>query len=211
MAKLLERSNLRDQALSVIRERLVSGVLIPGEIYSALALAVELGVSTSPAREAMLTLVNEGLMEIVPNRGFRITELSEQERLEISQLRMLLEVPVMLSLAGDARVVAQHKELSRRAGEIVEVARKGNIPRYLDDDRRFHLDLIALTGNQTLTDYVDHLRDRTALSDLAALSQQGLLIASAEEHQEILDALVAGDREATERLMRQHLEQSVTA
>jgi DNA-binding GntR family transcriptional regulator len=206
MAELLERSNLRDQALSVLRERLVSGDLIPGEIYSASALAVELGVSTSPVREAMLTLVNQGLMEIVRNRGFRVTALSERERVEISQLRMLLEVPVMVSLAGDPRVVEQQLELSRRALEIVDAAQQGDIPRYLEADRRFHLDLIALTGNQKLTDYIDHLRDRTRLFNLATLSEEGRLIDSAEEHQAILDALVAGDRAATERLMRHHLQ-----
>jgi DNA-binding GntR family transcriptional regulator len=206
MAELLERSNLRDQALSVLRERLVSGDMIPGEIYSASALAVELGVSTSPVREAMLTLVNQGLMEIVRNRGFRVTALSERERVEISELRMLLEVPVMVSLAGDPRVVDQQKQLSRQARDIVEAARKGDIPRYLEADRRFHLDLIALTGNQKLTDYIDHLRDRTRLFNLAALSEEGRLIGSAEEHQAILDALVAGDREGTERLMRHHLQ-----
>jgi DNA-binding GntR family transcriptional regulator len=206
MAELLERSNLRDQALSVLRERLVSGDLVPGEIYSASALAVELGVSTSPVREAMLTLVNQGLMEIVRNRGFRVLALSERERLEISQLRMLLEVPVMVALAGDSRVIEQQKQLSRQARDIVEAARKGDIPRYLEADRRFHLDLIALTGNQKLTDYVDHLRDRTRLFNLAALSDEGRLIGSAEEHQAILDALVAGDRDATERLMRHHLQ-----
>jgi DNA-binding GntR family transcriptional regulator len=206
MTALIERSNLRDQALSVLRERLVSGDLVPGEIYSASALAVELGVSTSPVREAMLTLVNQGLMEIVRNRGFRVMALSERERLEISQLRMLLEVPVMVSLAGDSRVIEQQKQLSQQAREIVEAARKGDIPRYLEADRRFHLDLIALTGNQKLTDYVDYLRDRTRLFNLAALSDEGRLIDSAEEHQAILDALVAGDRDATERLMRLHLQ-----
>jgi DNA-binding GntR family transcriptional regulator len=206
MAELLERSNLRDQALSVLRERLVSGDLVPGEIYSASALAVELGVSTSPVREAMLTLVNQGLMEIVRNRGFRVTALSERERLEISQLRMLLEIPVMVSLAGDPRLAEQKKELSQRAREIVEAAREGDIPRYLEADRRFHLDLISLTGNQKLTDYVDHLRDRTRLFNLAALSAEGRLIDSAEEHEAILDALVSGDRKATKRLMRHHLQ-----
>jgi DNA-binding GntR family transcriptional regulator len=154
----------------------------------------------------MLTLVNQGLMEIVRNRGFRVTALSERERLEIAQLRMLLEIPVMVSLSGDPRVVAQQEEFSSRAREIVEAAREGDIPRYLEADRRFHLDLIALSGNQKLSDYVDHLRDRTRLFNLAALSEEGRLIDSAEEHQAILDALVAGDRDATERLMRHHLQ-----
>ena len=71
MGSALRRVSLREQALDVVRQALVSGEIKPGDIYSAAALAERLGVSNSPVREAMLTLVHEGLLEAVPNRGFR--------------------------------------------------------------------------------------------------------------------------------------------
>ena len=206
MAGLIERSNLRDQVLSVLRERIVSGDLVPGEIYSASALAVELGVSTSPAREAMLTLVNQGVMEVVRNRGFRVAELSERERVEISQLRLLLEVPVVVSLTGDRRVIAEQEELSRLARESVEAALVDDIARYLEVDRRFHLDLVGLVGNQKLTEYLERLLDEARPFDLAARWEEGHVLTLAQEHEAILDALVSGDAEAVENLMRDHVQ-----
>ena len=65
----LQQVSLRDQALAVIRRGMITGEIVPGEIYSANSLAVKLGVSNSPVRDAMLSLVNQGLMETVRNRG----------------------------------------------------------------------------------------------------------------------------------------------
>ncbi|HUC27740.1 MAG TPA: GntR family transcriptional regulator, partial [Streptosporangiaceae bacterium] len=91
----LRRTSLRDQVLRAIRNGLVTGQIVPGVVYSAAALAAELGVSNSPVREAMLALVDEGLMEVVPNRGYRPVTLSATDTAEIIQLRELLEVPAV--------------------------------------------------------------------------------------------------------------------
>src|SRR5262249_19647809 len=122
----LRQTNLRDQALAVLKLRLVSGDLAPGEIYSAAALAVELGVSNSPVREAMLTLVNQGLMETVRNRGFRVIPLSDKERRNVYDLRVLLEVPSMARLASMKEVKERKDEFSAVAAQIVDAARKGD-------------------------------------------------------------------------------------
>jgi DNA-binding transcriptional MocR family regulator len=83
----LQRTSLRDQALAAIRHALVSGQIVPGVVYSASALAAELGVSNSPVREAMLALVDDGLMEVVPNRGYRPVALSAADTAEASPPR----------------------------------------------------------------------------------------------------------------------------
>jgi len=62
-------------------------------VYSAAAIATELGVSNSPVREAMLALVDDGLTEAVPNYGDRPVSLGPDDMAEIIQLRLLLEVP----------------------------------------------------------------------------------------------------------------------
>src|SRR5215475_15648826 len=104
----LHQTNLRDQALAVLKLRLVSGDLAPGEIYSAASLAAQLGVSASPIREAMLTLVNQGLMEAVRNRGFRVVPLDDNDRREIYEMRVLLEIPATAALAGRQEIIEQY-------------------------------------------------------------------------------------------------------
>lgn len=203
----LKQSNLRDQALEILKYRLVSGDLAPGEVYSAAALANELGVSNSPVREAMLTLVNQGLMETVRNRGFRVVPLTGKELHNLYDVRVMLEVPAMEKLTSDFGHVlkARAAEFSQIAGEIVTFAENGDIVNYLDADRRFHLGLIDILENEQLSSIVGNLRDQSRQYGLKALYDAGKLTQSADEHQPILDAMVSGDVAQTRGLMQRHL------
>lgn len=202
----LRQTNLRDQALSILKLRLITGDLVPGEIYSASALAEELGVSNSPVREAMLTLVNQGLMEAVRNRGFRVLPLSSKERQNIYELRLLLEIPSMAKLAGmKEKIQAREAEFTKILTDMVRYAHEGNIVSYLEMDHKFHLGLLAILENDQLVNIVENLRDQSRQFGLKALRETGGLIKSAEEHQPILNAMVKGDAELTTRLMTEHL------
>src|SRR5260221_14141777 len=76
------------------------GEIRSGEIHSAPALAARLGVAATPVREAMLDLVNEGTIEAVRNRGFRVVAVSQADLDQILDLRLLIEVPLVGRLAG---------------------------------------------------------------------------------------------------------------
>lgn len=204
--KNLKPASLRDQALAVIREAMVSGDLKPGEIYSAVSLAADLGVSPSPVREALLTLVNQGLMEAVRNRGFRVVPFDDSDRREIYELRVMLEIPAMVSLAGHPAIRGAYDQYRTIASEIADAAKAGDLIAYLDADRRFHLGLLSFIGNNRLVATVDGLRDQTRLFGLHDLSERGALTASAEEHLPILDALVAGDADTMSSLMYRHFD-----
>lgn len=203
--QLQRHESLREQALAVIRKGLLVGDIKPGEIYSANSLATTLGVSSSPVREAMLTLVQQGIMEAVRNRGYRVIPISDKDLADIYEVRVMLEVPAMGRLAGIGKVATHASEFGALADEIVHGARDEDLVLYLDADRRFHLGLLAMLDNQHLTDIVGNLRDRTPQRGLHNLVARGRLIESAEEHRPILDALVAGDAERAEALMLAHL------
>lgn len=201
----LKQVSLRDQALTVVRQAIVSGEVGPGEIYSASALATRLGVSNSPVREAMLTLVHQGIVEPVRNRGFRVLPISDHDLDEIGEMRRMLEVPGTVALvdrASDADIEA----LRPLAGEIEEAARVGDVTGFLAVDRRFHLELLALGGNNRLVETVARLRDQTRLYGVSTLAVDGRLQDTAPEHFEILDALLARDAETVERVMARHLD-----
>ena len=202
----LQRTSLRDQALALLREALITGRIADGVIYSSRALAAELGVSNGPIREAMLALVDDGLMEAVPNKGFRSVPLTPADLAEIYDLRLLLEVPAVARLAtgdlpGDR--VARRTEL---VDTIERTARSGDLSGNLAADRDFHLTLLAAGGNRRLVSTVARLRDQTRLHNLRTINADGRLITSAEEHRPLLAAIVRHDEHAVERLMRQHLE-----
>ncbi|MFC3072995.1 GntR family transcriptional regulator [Shinella pollutisoli] len=202
----LQQTNLRDQALAVLKTRLVSGDLAPGQIYSAASIAAELGVSNSPVREAMLTLVNQGLLETVRNRGFRVVPLTEKERQNVYDLRVLIEIPSMARLASmKEKVAARAAEFEKIAADMVACAEAGDIVGYLNCDRDFHIGLLEMLENDHLTAIVANLRDQARQYGLRALSDRGDLVKSAAEHKPILDALIDGDAERVTKLMTAHL------
>jgi DNA-binding GntR family transcriptional regulator len=200
----IKAGSLREQVTRALEAALVAGELQPGEIYSAPALGERFNVSATPVREAMLDLVKEGFVEVVRNRGFRVIEMSEADLDQISQIRLLLEVPSTVEVT---KIIAVEMldQLAQIADEIVAAADRGDLIDYLDSDRRFHVELIAQLGNDRLTDLVDRLRRQTRLFGLDALVKAGALVASAQEHNELLEAMRARDGAATRRLMTSHI------
>jgi DNA-binding GntR family transcriptional regulator len=201
---LADRTSLREQVAHALRAAVVAGELAPGEVYSAPGLAARFAVSVTPVREALLDLAREGMVSAVRNKGYRVTALDEAALDDIHQMRELLEVPAVGSLAGEL-TPAELRPLRLLAAEIEACARAGDVIGYLDADRRFHLGLVGLTGNQLLVETVADLRTRTRLFGLSRLAANGGLLASAREHTRLLAALGRGDRAAVEELMRGHL------
>ncbi|QKW23014.1 GntR family transcriptional regulator [Kitasatospora sp. NA04385] len=198
------QERLRDQVAHALRAALISGELRPGVVYSAPTLAADFGVSATPVREAMLDLAREGLVEAVRNKGFRVTELSDRDLDEFTEIRALIEIPTVGRVARTA-TAEQLEALRPQARAIVSAARKHDLIGYLEADRQFHLDLLALAGNARLVETVGDLRKRSRLYGLNRLDQQGELVTSAEEHLELLDVLLTGDAEAAQECMARHL------
>lgn len=206
----LTRSSLRDQVLGVLRQRLVSGELQPGEIYSAQAIAAELSVSSGPVREAMLTLVNEGHMEPVRNRGFVVVAVTDKERADILEMRTWLEIPALEKLAMNPGLLRPRQSYFQDLAEqTVAHAELGDVTAFLECDRQFHLDLIQLLDNAPLLKAVRELRDRTRIYSMEQLERPGTLLASAQEHLTILDALLRGAVQELRALLPSHLSHHV--
>ncbi|MDT7841860.1 GntR family transcriptional regulator [Streptomyces justiciae] len=199
-----KKSSYRERVADALRAALIAGELLPGAVYSAPALAARFGVSATPVREAMLDLVKEGLVDTVPNKGFRVSEVSDQQLDEYTHVRRLIEIPTVVGLAGTAAPV-QLEALRPAAREIVRAAAAGDLVAYVEADTRFHLGLLALAGNAHLVEVVRDLRARSRLYGLTALVEAGRLLASAEEHLELLDALIARDEKAVHEVMTRHL------
>lgn len=196
--------SMRSQVIHALRAALVSGQMRPGEVYSAPILATQFGVSATPVREAMLELVKEGLVTTVPNRGFRVRELSDRELDEITQIRLLLEVPTTLDVAAIAGPEAL-EALRPIAQRIVDAATAKDLLGYLEHDRQFHLALLAMSGNDQLVTMVGELRARSRLFGLERLADTGELVDSAREHVHMVDLMVVGDLAGLERLLRTHI------
>ena len=200
----LRADSLREKVTRALEAAVVAGELAPGVIYSAPVLAERFGVSATPVREAMLDLVGEGMVKPVRNRGFRIVEVSDADLDQISQIRLLLEVPIMAQVAK-LLTPQRAAELSEFGQRIEAAAERGDLIDYLDCDRRFHAEMVSTIGNPRLTDLVDRLRRQARLFGLQQLADTGMLLPSAQEHRAMIRMLQTGDVAASESLMTAHI------
>jgi DNA-binding GntR family transcriptional regulator len=204
--RVIKQTNLREQAQEMIRASIVGGELVSGQVYSATTLSGRLGVSQTPVREAMLDLANEGLVEVIRNRGYRILTMTDNDLDEISELRKMLEVPAMrlvVQKAGDADLAALESGV---VAMIEEAAAGKDLVAFLNADRTFHLALLGLAGNNRLVRLVGQLRDQTRLVGLKGMADVGSLAESAAEHRTIIEAVRARDADRAEFLVRHHLD-----
>jgi len=200
----LKRENLRDSVAHALRAAVISGEMEPGTVYSAPMLGAKFGVSATPVREAMLDLVKEGLVISLPNKGFRVTEMSDQDLDNVTKLRMLIEPPTVRDVVPliPAADIPRLREL---AEDIVVAAGDGNLIDYIEADRVFHVTLLAYSGNPRLVDVVSDLRSQTRLLGLTPLVKSGRLVQSAAEHHELVDLVEARDAAGAEQLMLRHI------
>lgn len=183
---------------------IVKGRLGPNEALSDRALALQLGVSRTPVREAFHQLEAAGLVRRRGRIGWVVTALDRQDVEELIELRTILEV------AGIQRVVAwDESELARLAalfdGFTLPLPEE-SIARYLEVDNELHLALVNATGNRRIIDiyrYVEWHIDR--LRHLVSYRVQRRVDRSLEEHRRICRALKARDAEAAADALTEHL------
>jgi DNA-binding GntR family transcriptional regulator len=199
------RTSLRDEAIQTLHAAIISGILAPGVVYSAPNLAGQLSMSATPVRQAMLDLVKEGLVETVRNKGFRVVELSDAELDELTELRVLIEVPSLRRIATRGITKDEYHELRSLAEQIEQTAEQGDMIAHNKADLAFHTRLLTLLGNTALVDMVRSLRMRSRLYGQAQLANIGALQPSAHEHIELLDLVNAQDGRSAAKLMRQHI------
>ncbi|MFG1793418.1 GntR family transcriptional regulator [Nocardia sp. NPDC049149] len=200
----VKRQTLRDHVSDALRAAIISGKLEPGALYSAPWLSERFGVSATPVREAMLDLVKQGLVTSVPNKGFRVTETSDEDLDAIAKIRMLLEPPSVRAIV-DLIPAADVPGLRAQADKIVEAAKRGDLVEYVDADQRFHLMLLEYCRNPRLSQIVSDLRAQTRLFGLAALVARGELEQSAQEHHTIIDLIERNQGEELELFLRKHI------
>ncbi len=199
------RPSLRDDIVGTLHAAIVAGEMRPGVTYSAPQLAEQFGVSATPVREAMLDLVKEGLITTIRNKGFRVVELSDRELDEITELRLMLEVPTTRRIAEAGVSPGVLGRLRDLADRIEDAGRRRDFVGHNRLDLEFHELLLTQGGNLQLVRTVMALRRRARLTGIAELADRDQLAATLHEHAELVDLIEAGDADAAEALMACHI------
>jgi DNA-binding GntR family transcriptional regulator len=140
---------LRRNVAEVLRSALLEGRYQPGEELSDTRLAAEFGVSRGPVREALLLLVDEGLVLHHQNRGFEVPRLDREDLNQIVAVRRPLEV-LALEAARARSTPAGIERLHELRRELVDAFRHGGIKVCALPDSSFHYAVWEMSGNRWL-------------------------------------------------------------
>jgi DNA-binding GntR family transcriptional regulator len=196
-------ASLRDTVLRRVRADIVSGHAGPGTMYSVPTLAEEIGVSTTPVREALLELSRDGLITPVRNRGFRVEATTLEDLKNGFALRELLEQHAMVSLAE--KRLTDTEPLRKLADEVAAAVKRKDSGGYIEADRAFHLELVSRANNPMLTRFIMELRDGMRLYGMDSPAGRQRQIASVKEHYQLIDMASAGEIDAIAGLVAQHI------
>jgi DNA-binding GntR family transcriptional regulator len=192
-----------------LRAEILSGELQPGERLVEEQIRRRFAISRAPLREALRTLANEGLVEHLPRRGARVTELSERDIDELFDLRALLE----RHAAGQAFPLRREAGVEplaavrARLDDMRDAAATGDDLAKDDAHRAFHAAIVALAGNHQLDLAIAPILLQLQRPMAANLRRETAALGSEagiRRHEELFDALEIDHLDVVLLALEQH-------
>jgi DNA-binding GntR family transcriptional regulator len=190
------------------------GELAPGTPLSELWLVERTGASRTPVREALRRLAAEGLVDLVPRQGARVSRVSLQSVRDLFDFRSLLEPAAMRQATEAAAADPQiRRAFAAMRTEFIRVARRApsqaRSRAFYDVADRFDWAIVGATRNEHLRRTIAELRPHTArLRNLSHVDPRRVEV-SVGEHLRMCDALLAGDADGAAAAITEHLAQSI--
>jgi len=199
--------SLGDQVYRAIPEDVLSARIGRDELLLEQALAERYGVSKTPVREALRLLAHEGLLRVLPRKGYMLRPVGIQDVVEVFELRRILE-PALCAEAARRRTTEQLAKME----ESVEIERHLRDPSLEEIERSLglHLLIAEATGNARATLMVRSLMDDAArMPRPIPVLTTGPNRPGVEEHARIVAAIAAGGSEEASAAMLAHLEATI--
>jgi len=198
-----ELRSLRDLAYEDIRDAILSGALPPGRRIKERDVAAQMGISTTPVKEALRRLEQEGLVVSQPRRGAVVSTLVEIPVEEIEEIRGMLEA-MAARLAATRMSDAQLARLREVVGEMAQLTRDMREPQSrIEGVNVFHQLIRDGAGNAFIGRFVETLLpfERVHRPEYLDPDEAARIL---REHEEIAAALLARDAALAERRMADH-------
>ena len=199
---------LYEEVAELLRQRIFSNELAPGSWIDELRLAEAYGISRTPLREALKVLATEGLVTMKVRRGAYVTEVSDKDQRDVYHLLSLLESDATGVVAQQA-TEAELAELAQLHQELKAATQ--NTERFFEINEQFHMRLLEMANNRWRTQLVLDLRKVMKLNRHNSLFKSGRIEESLQEHQDIMDALLAHDAALSQQRMQTHFKNGLHA
>ncbi len=201
-------ASLEAKVYNELQDAILSGVFQKGEALTEIALSEKLGVSRTPVRSAIGRLSEEGLVEVVPNRGAVVVGITKEDIIDIYRIRMRLEG--LASAMAAEKITEEDKKALLENLELSEFyMQKHDTEHSKELDTLFHKTIYKASGSRLTEKILTDLHRNTKAYRKISLTMPGRLENSAKEHREILNAILSGNAEEADRLTFLHVEHAL--
>jgi DNA-binding GntR family transcriptional regulator len=189
-----------DAVLEWLRNRILNDELVPGTQLFQEDVARQLGVSSTPVREAFGALEAEGFVERRPHRGVIVAERSDRDVAEVYELRAVIETLALRKLAGIKK--PNFDGLEEALVEAQQALAVSDLRRLQRANSAFHIALVKAVGSPVLADIMENLVPKSHLFVTLGRPQ---MVRAQRDHGEVLGAIKRGDVEYANKLLTRHL------
>jgi DNA-binding GntR family transcriptional regulator len=197
-------SRSAEKLISQIKQDIADGLLKPGDQLEEAALSERFGVSRTPIREAVRSMVDSGLLETRPRKGAFVRTMSAKELLDLFDVAAELEA--MASRVAAEKLRQSDVQLIKTGLNACYVAAEADDAKaYCQANLDFHRAIHKASGNYWLTEQLKQIELHINAYRSMPYEVRGRMEKSVQEHQEIFDAIMEGDGEKVRILMRDHM------
>lgn len=204
----IERRTLHDEVLVRLRDLIIEGRLAPGARINEGQVGQQLGVSRTPLREAIKSLVSEGLVEPLPAKGAIVRRISEQELIDtLDTLQLIEQHAGRLACARDDKAAIAWIE-TLHATMLRHYADRKRL-QYFKTNQAIHTAIVRASGNSVLAAVHDGLQARIKRLRYVGNGSPEKWTGAVAEHEEMIAALRARDGERLARVLGEHLQRTL--
>lgn len=198
------------EVVEAVREAIVKGEYAPSQRLIETDLCERFATSRFIARAALQELSARGLVEFQPNKGARVRNISLDEAIEITEVRMLLEAHVA-ARAAKRVTQAEAAQLRSIAADMRSAVARADVLAYIDLNTRLHGSIRDIAAHPTAARLLAQLRDQTVRHQFILALGPGRPAISLPQHELIVTAITGRDPAGAEQAMREHLQSVVDA
>ena len=191
-------------AYAWLRDEILSGRLLPGRTLSENEIALQLGVSRTPVREAIIRLERELLVTVRPQVGTTVAPIDVDAVSDGQFVREAIECSTVALAARRVRP-ADARELRGQLKEQARVAARGNHAAFVPLDDRMHQKLAMMAGRPNVWRAVEDVKAQLDRVRFLSLEDPAWLATIHRQHEEIVEHVLAGDSSSAVKAMSRHL------
>jgi DNA-binding GntR family transcriptional regulator len=206
-ARRLQVAGATDKAYQIIREQMLAGRWPGGAPLKEAELAVQLGMSRTPVREALRRLVADGLAQFRPNHGVTTLDWTPEDWREVFDLRAMLEsrAAALAAVRATQEELVALDRLCSQMEALADTGAEGSRASIGELNAAFHRTLVAASCNRHLIQLVASLSHSMSIFRSYRSFTQQELLRSMAHHRDILAGLVARDSEWAAAAVRAHI------